>query len=330
MERARDRLERVLRGSRARARLRSRPGRPPGPGARCPDRRSTAPPRRAARAARRELPTPGSMTARCTPTGMYGSVLASTSAPCRICCGGIPCVTSMICVSGAICLITPWQVPTKSSWSPKSLRKVTNTRGGYRREQAGDVVRLRLGDNLDARVARGCRRLRPDADRRELDTEPPERPRRRGGGQHDEVALRRLGRLELARPVERRRRSRRAHRRAACARPRPPRRARVPPGAGSSASSPSWVETAGTRSAPPNASAVACADRGDPLRRARHPPPQLAAPFGARHDHPVVTADTSTGASPERLDLEQRAVDDVVPERLEAADELLLLALLAA
>ena len=46
---------------------------------------------------------------------MYGIVFASTSAPWRICCGGIPCVMSMICASGAIRLITPWQVPTKSS-----------------------------------------------------------------------------------------------------------------------------------------------------------------------------------------------------------------------
>ena len=41
-------------------------------------------------------PTPGSTTARCTPSGMYGSVFASTSAPCRTACGAIPCVMSMI------------------------------------------------------------------------------------------------------------------------------------------------------------------------------------------------------------------------------------------
>jgi hypothetical protein len=59
---------------------------------------------------------------------MYGVVFASTSAPWSTCCGAIPWVTSMIWTSGAIALMTPWQVPTKSSWSPKSLRKVTNTR----------------------------------------------------------------------------------------------------------------------------------------------------------------------------------------------------------
>ena len=42
-------------------------------------------------------------------------VLASTSAPWRTLCGWIPCVMSMISTSGAIRLITPWQVPTKSS-----------------------------------------------------------------------------------------------------------------------------------------------------------------------------------------------------------------------
>ena len=42
--------------------------------------------------------------------------------------GGIPWVMSMICASGAMRLMTPWHVPTKSSLSPKSLRNVMNTR----------------------------------------------------------------------------------------------------------------------------------------------------------------------------------------------------------
>src|SRR5579864_4131719 len=57
---------------------------------------------------------------------MYASVLASTSAPWRIRPGLIPCVMSMICASAAMRFITPWQVPTKSSSSPKSVRKVMN------------------------------------------------------------------------------------------------------------------------------------------------------------------------------------------------------------
>ena len=49
--------------------------------------------------------------------------------PAARCCGGIPWVMSMISASGAIRLITPWQVPTKSSWSPKSVRNVITTAG---------------------------------------------------------------------------------------------------------------------------------------------------------------------------------------------------------
>ena len=55
---------------------------------------------------------------------MYGSVFARTSAPWRIRPGRMPCVMSMISASGAIRFITPWQVPTKSSCNPKSVRKV--------------------------------------------------------------------------------------------------------------------------------------------------------------------------------------------------------------
>ena len=54
-------------------------------------------------------------------------VLARTTAPWRTDCGGMPWLMSMICASGAIRLITPWQVPTKPSLSPKSLRNVMNT-----------------------------------------------------------------------------------------------------------------------------------------------------------------------------------------------------------
>ena len=63
---------------------------------------------------------------------MKPTVLASTRAPWRTACAGIPWVMSMICASGAMRFITPWHVPTKSSLSPKSLRNVMNTRGAYR------------------------------------------------------------------------------------------------------------------------------------------------------------------------------------------------------
>ena len=96
VERARDRLERV-----GRVRELVRLG-DPGPLGRRQQQAVVRPDveaplaRRAARAPADGSPTPGSTTARCTPTGMYGSVLASTSAPCSTACGGIPCVMSMI------------------------------------------------------------------------------------------------------------------------------------------------------------------------------------------------------------------------------------------
>jgi hypothetical protein len=57
---------------------------------------------------------------------MYGTVFARTSAPWRTFVGAIPCVMSMTWASGAMRLTTPWQVPTKSSSRPKSVRKVMN------------------------------------------------------------------------------------------------------------------------------------------------------------------------------------------------------------
>jgi hypothetical protein len=53
-------------------------------------------------------------------------VFASTSAPWSTCCGGMPCVMSITSASGAIRLMTPRQVPAKSSSSPKSVRRVMN------------------------------------------------------------------------------------------------------------------------------------------------------------------------------------------------------------
>ena len=103
---------------------------------------------------------------------MYWIVFARTSAPCRIDVAGIPCVMSMISASGAIRLITPWQVPTKSSWSPKSLRNVTNIRRRLTRgaqDGGGEAVRILgvcLGGDVEARVAGGACRLGADRDDR--------------------------------------------------------------------------------------------------------------------------------------------------------------------
>ena len=63
------------------------------------------------------------------PRGMYGSVLERTSAPWSTCVAGIPCVRSMTRASGAIRAMTPWHVPTKSSCSPKSVRKEADHHG---------------------------------------------------------------------------------------------------------------------------------------------------------------------------------------------------------
>ena len=76
--------------------------------------------------------------------------------------GGMPCVTSITRASGAIRAITPWHVPTKSSWSPKSVRKQMTTRTSLRRRErapdGGDepveVARRRLGDDREACRAR--------------------------------------------------------------------------------------------------------------------------------------------------------------------------------
>ena len=104
---------------------------------------------------------------------MYGTVFARTSAPWRIAVGGMPCVMSMTRASGAMRLMTPWHVPTKSSWSPKSVRKETNTRASLRRrerasdggDQALDVARPASATTARPR-ARGSGRLRPDRHRR--------------------------------------------------------------------------------------------------------------------------------------------------------------------
>src|SRR6266545_785845 len=96
---------------------------------------------------------------------MYGSVLARTRAPCRTCCGGMPCVMSMISTSGQIRFITPWQVPTKSSCRPKSDRKVMNAgtpgrlTGGllHGLHETAQVVRDGFGNDTDARSL-GCAR----------------------------------------------------------------------------------------------------------------------------------------------------------------------------
>ena len=157
------------------------------------------------------------------------------------------------------------------------------------------------------------------------DTEPTESASRRGGREHHEVACR-AARAARARACGREgRRSRRAPRPAACVHPLPPRRARVRrDGAARRASLPgSRLPARGRprRRPLPWPAPIAATRVGVPCIRRR----SSRAPFAAGDDHPVVTAHVHRLVA-QRLRFDQRAVDDVVPERLQAANELLLLA----
>ncbi len=210
---------------------------------------------------------------------MYGSVFARTSAPWSTACGGIPCVMSMTCASGAIRLITPWQVPTKSSWSPKSVRKVMNTAPSLRRARARarprstrpvEVVRLGLGDDVDARRARPPGRLRPDRDGGRRAAErgvAPARPTadarttRSHVRQAAGVELDACGRAATKSAPSASASSRRA--------PSAPANSTRPAGVGSSASRPSWVEARGDEVGAAERVGRRPADRGDAPRRRR-------------------------------------------------------------
>ncbi len=252
MEGARDRSRARTRGSRARAPRRCPRARRQEAAGRCRARRRAGPRGRGARAPAGSPPTPGSTTARWTPTGMYGSVFASTSAPCSTACGGMPCVTSMIWASGAIRLITPWQVPTKSSCSPKSVRKEMNTRPSLRRgrvarsdgrDEPVDVVAspprattraLPRGQPRASSPGRSRPRASPSEPRRER--EPPTARRARPGRRPA------VSRAQRARPVERHEVGvELVHEQPA--RALGPANSTRPAGRGSSASSPSCVET---------------------------------------------------------------------------------------
>ena len=67
---------------------------------------------------RRSVPTPGSTTARCTASGRYGAVWASTAAPRRTSWGGTWWVTSSTVTSGARAASTPLQAATNPSTVP--------------------------------------------------------------------------------------------------------------------------------------------------------------------------------------------------------------------
>ena len=125
VERSRDLRQAVARGRRARAPPRHRARRRRASAGRCRARRTAG--RRPSRTAtaRRSPPTPGSTTARCTPTGRYGIVLREHERALehRLRRDAVRDVDDR--ARRARCrAITPWQVPTKSSCSPKSVRNV--------------------------------------------------------------------------------------------------------------------------------------------------------------------------------------------------------------
>src|ERR671937_735664 len=135
------------------------------------------------------------------PTRKRPAPVRSASAPWSTCCGGIPCVMSMISASGAIRLITPWQVPTKSSWSPKSERNVMTKAPDRRRspltaghhgdggDESVEIVRLGLGRERDTVDLGLAGRFRADRHRRNVETEGGERSRGGRRRPHDEVTF---------------------------------------------------------------------------------------------------------------------------------------------
>src|SRR5215210_83047 len=107
----------------------------------------------------------------------------------------IPCVMWITSASGASRLITPWQVPAKSSSTPKSERNVITTartltrRLGDRREEPSTVVRLGLGYHVDPECRRRRARLRADRDDRRRELERGIRASGRRRGKHDDVRV---------------------------------------------------------------------------------------------------------------------------------------------
>ena len=283
------------------------------------------------RAAQREraaiAPTPGSTTARCTPSGMYGSVFASTSAPWRtrlrrdpvrdvddLDLGRDPLDHA---VAGADEVVLEPEVGQERDEHVSA----TVTNRPPRRGRRGRASRPR-------RRPRGRLRAPPRVVCGPIETagmSPPSAAndaRRRAGREHDEVALRRAPRA-AARACGRAGRSRRrARRRAAGARPRRAAKRTRPAGRGNSASRPSWVETRGTRSARRRARAASRRSPGRPRRPAAARPGvggELARAVRARHDDPVVALDTSIGSSPSGSISISGHTHDLVSELLEPA-----------
>ena len=238
---------------------------------------------------RRPPPTPGSTTARCTPTGMYGSVLASTSAPWRTRPGRIPCVTSMI---------SRLRRDPLDHAVTRADEVVLQPEVGQERDERGTSDSTAPGQQRRrprrARPRRASRPRRATSGRRRARRPPSAgRWRRRGGVRPSPQARgpprrrRARRRLPRAAPSGAARPSGRGARKSAPSSSTSSRRAPSaaatstrPAGRGSSASSPSCVDTAGTRSGSSPCVAElgrrAGADRRKAPRRRREPPRELA------------------------------------------------------
>src|SRR6266542_1824476 len=243
---------------------------------------------------------------------------------------------SMISTSGAIRLITPWQVPTKSSWSPKSERKVISTRESLNGGACGacdggdetvEVVRLRLRHHADPGGVGGARGLRADRDRRQVEPERAEGLSGRGRREYDQLARGRGIGPEQPCAVERHE-------------VRPERLDEV-----ASGSFGTGEENASGRpgelrdetflrgdarhegrldAVVAQRSRRTRADRGHRRPPAAASDGQLADGIRARDDDPVVLRELEVSGAG-GLELDQRAADDLVPECLEAFGERLRL-----
>ena len=265
---------------------------------------------------------------------MNGSVLDSTRAPCSTAWAGMPCVTSMTRVPGAIRSITPWQTPDEVVLEPEVGEEADDH--GHESTSPGPSARATAATRpstscvsasprtTSPSASRDPRRLRADGDggRR-----VGERRQRAGSGarrEDDEVALERR-RTKRNRAVQRHRvRAERVREQHGGL---PPRRRRAPcqPGTAARRAALPGSRRAGRglhRQAPPpwlrRWPRHAC---GRPSIRRE----QLPRPVGARDDDPVVGRDVD-GLVPDRLDRDQRDVDDLAPDRSQTLHQVTLLA----
>ena len=195
-------------------------------------------------------------------------------------------------------------------------RSPARRRAADGRDQALHIVCRRPPRRLEPGLARRPRRLGPDRHGRNARSRAPERPRGRSRREHDEIALGRQLRPELAGAIEgdevgleRVGQEPRA--------PSAPANSTRPAGRGNSASEALLGRDRGTRSAPPNASAVAgpiAATRGIAPRPTRSSRAPLAL-VTTTQSYPA----TSIGSSPSGS-TRSAGSDDLVAERLEPGD----------